>query len=38
MMRKTTFLETANEYIKNTDFDKEFKLNDILGEDCPAYP
>lgn len=37
-MNKSTFLEIANEYIKNIECNEKFKLNSILGKDCPAYP
>lgn len=37
-MDKSTFVKTASEYIKNVVADKPFKLKDIIGDDCPAYP
>jgi hypothetical protein len=37
-MDKSTFEKTASEYIKNIATDKPFKLKDILGNNCPAYP
>ena len=37
-MDKPTFFKAANEYIKNVETDKEFKLKHIIGDDCPAYP
>lgn len=37
-MDKSTFLKTADEYIRNIGTGQKFKLKNIIGEDCPAYP
>ncbi len=37
-MNKLTFLKATNEYIKSIEMNQEFKLKDIIGNDCPAYP
>lgn len=37
-MQMSNFLVKADQYIKSINIDQKFKLNDILGVDCPAYP
>ncbi|MBD5135729.1 MAG: hypothetical protein HDT39_07190 [Lachnospiraceae bacterium] len=37
-MQMSDFLTKTDQYIKSIDIGQKFKLNDILGEDCPAYP
>ena len=36
-MQMADFLSKADQYIKSISINKKFKLNDILGTDCPAY-
>lgn len=38
IMKMSDFLVKAEQYIKSISIGKEFKLKDILGKDCPAYP
>ena len=38
MIQMPDFLTKADQYIKNISIGRKFKLKDILGEDCPAYP
>lgn len=38
MIQMPDFLIKAEKYIKSIDIGRNFKLKDILGEDCPAYP
>ena len=38
MIQMPDFLTKAEQYIKTIDIDRKFKLKDILGDDCPAYP
>lgn len=38
MIQMPDFLIKAEQYIKSIDIGRNFKLKDILGEDCPAYP
>lgn len=37
-MQMSDFLLKADQYIRSIGINKEFKLSDILGTDCPAYP
>lgn len=38
MIQMPDFLAKAEQYIKSIDIGHKFKLKDILGENCPAYP
>lgn len=37
-MQMSDFSTKADQYIKSINIGQKFKLNDILGVDCPAYP
>lgn len=38
MIKMPDFLTKAEQYIEGVDIGHKFKLKDILGENCPAYP
>lgn len=38
MIQMPDLITKAEQYIKSIDVNQKFKLKDILGEDCPAYP
>lgn len=38
MILMPDFLIKAEQFTKSIDIGRKFKLKDILGEDCPAYP
>lgn len=37
-MKKVDFLKIVVKYIESIDFNKPFKLIDIIGDECPTLP